>query len=172
MADSPWRRVCVIGCCAAGKSTIAARLGRALDLPVVHLDVYHWKPGWVREEPRRWRAVVEDLVAADAWVQDGNYAGTLDVRLPRADLVVFVDYPRRVCLFRAYRRLLRSRGRPWNVPGCPERVDAEMRRYLWRWPTEGRPRTLGLVREYASPGTVVTLSSPRAAERWLRSVES
>ena len=46
----PWRaggdvmrRVLVLGCPGAGKSTLARSLGEALSLPVVHLDKLWWK---------------------------------------------------------------------------------------------------------------------------------
>ena len=41
------RRVLVLGCPGAGKSTLARSLGEALSLPVVHLDKLWWKSGWV-----------------------------------------------------------------------------------------------------------------------------
>lgn len=168
MADGGWRRVCVIGCSGAGKSTLARRLGEALDLPVVHLDHHFWRPGWVPAEPENWRVRVAELAAGDSWILDGNYGSTLDLRLARADLVVFVDYPRRLCLARAFRRLVRSRGRPWNIPGCPERIDRQFFTYVWRWPRESRPRTWARVERYAAGAIVVRLPTPRATNRWLR----
>jgi adenylate kinase family enzyme len=73
-------RVLVIGGPGAGKSTLAARLGAALGLPVVHLDAHFWRPGW-QESPRpEWAARVAELAAAERWVMDGHYAGTLAVR--------------------------------------------------------------------------------------------
>lgn len=165
-----WRRICVIGCCGAGKSTLARRLGALLDMPVVHLDHHYWQPGWVPLDLATFRARVAALAAADRWILDGNYASTMDLRLPRSDLVVLVDFPRRVCLVRVLRRLARSRGRPWNVPWCPERIDRGFVRYLWRWPVEGRPRTLSIVDRYVSPEALVRLGNPRAARRWLDAV--
>lgn len=160
----------MIGCCGAGKSTLARRLGAVLDIPVVHLDHHYWQPGWVPLHREKFRVRVAALAAADRWILDGNYASTMDLRLPRADLVVLVDFPRRVCLLRAVRRLVRSRGRPWNVPGCPERVDRDFIRYLWRWPVEGRPRTLSIVERYVSSEALVRLENPRTARRWLDAV--
>ncbi len=40
------KRIAIIGCGGAGKSTLARELGKILDLPVVHLDRVYWKPGW------------------------------------------------------------------------------------------------------------------------------
>lgn len=116
------RRVCVIGCCGAGKTVLADRLGARLGLPVMHLDGHYWLPGWRRPDADVWRQRVEALATSESWVLDGNYAGTLDVRLPRADLVVVVDYPRRICMARVLRRWARLHGKPYAAPGCPERT--------------------------------------------------
>ena len=131
----------VVGCCGAGKSTVTAALGRAWGLPVVHLDRLFWKPGWVRTPNAEWDAVVDRLTAADTWIHDGNYNRTLPRRLPRADLVVFVDTPRRHCLYRALKRRLAG-NRIHDIPGCPEQIDWQFLRYIWRFPRDHRVQLL------------------------------
>ena len=42
------RRVLVIGMAGSGKSTFSRALSAKTGLPVIHLDLYQWKPGWVR----------------------------------------------------------------------------------------------------------------------------
>ena len=54
------RRVLVIGCGGAGKSTFARELGARTGLPVVHLDRLYWKPGWVPTPPGEWELVVRE----------------------------------------------------------------------------------------------------------------
>ena len=56
------------------------------------------------------------MLAGDAWIADGNYHETLDLRLERADTVVFLDMPWWVCARRAIRRGFRM---PDELPeGC------------------------------------------------------
>src|ERR1051325_11561095 len=117
------RRVLVIGSGGAGKSTFAARLGERTGLPVVHLDAHYWRAGW-RETPREeWDARVDELLAADEWIIDGNYGGTLARRLAACDTVIFLDLPRTLCLWRVVKRraLFRGRSRPDMAEGWPER---------------------------------------------------
>lgn len=40
------KRVMVIGCSGAGKSTFALELGRITGIKVTHLDRLNWKAGW------------------------------------------------------------------------------------------------------------------------------
>ncbi len=37
------KRVMVIGCCGAGKSTFSKKLGEHTNLEVIHLDQHYWK---------------------------------------------------------------------------------------------------------------------------------
>jgi adenylate kinase family enzyme len=85
-------RVLVVGNAGAGKSTFARRLGGTLGLPVIHLDSYFWQPGWQIPETSAWRAQLIALASSPAWVMDGNYFNTFDIRLPRADSLVWLDY--------------------------------------------------------------------------------
>ena len=68
---------------------LAARTG----LPVIHLDLSFWKPGWVAPSETEWREKQRDVLAGDTWIADGNYHETLDLRLERADTVVVLDMP-------------------------------------------------------------------------------
>jgi adenylate kinase family enzyme len=82
------KRILILGPSGAGKSTLARRIGTRLALPVVHLDTFHWNPGWIESEAARFRERLAEAVAGDAWVMDGNYTSHLDLRLPRTEAVI------------------------------------------------------------------------------------
>lgn len=130
------RRILVIGSGGAGKSTFSAKLGVKLGLPVVHLDACYWSAGWVERDKEEWREVVGRLVAEAAWIMDGNYGGTLDMRLAACDTVIFLDMPRFLCLWRILRRRLRFHGktRPDMAEGCEEHLAWEFIRWVWNYP--------------------------------------
>jgi adenylate kinase family enzyme len=160
------RRVAVLGCSGAGKSTVAAALARRTGLPLVHLDEHFWQPGWVMPDEESWRAVQRRLVAAPTWVLDGNYSSTYDERLPLADTVVVVDASRRRCLLRVLRRTWRLRGTE-VAPGCPHRVDLGHLRYIWRYPRRNQPRRDAAVAALGPEVRVVRLHNRREVERFL-----
>ena len=119
------KRILILGCGGAGKSTLARRLGAATGLPVVHLDGLYWQPGWVAMERAAWRRTVENEIAKDAWIIDGNFGSSLELRLSRAQAAVYLDYSRAVCLAGVLRRVWTTHGRvrPDMGAGCPERFD-------------------------------------------------
>lgn len=105
------RRVLVIGASGAGKSTFAAQLGQRTGLPVIHLDREYWQPGWTEPSREAWKATVARLIAGECWILDGNFGGSMDLRLQACDTVVFLDMPRLTCIRRVLLRRLRHRRR-------------------------------------------------------------
>lgn len=167
------RRVLVVGCSGAGKSTFSRALGARLSLPVVHLDVHYWRPDWVETPTAEWAPVVERLLAADAWVMDGNFGSTLSTRLARADTAFHLDLPRRACLRGVLGRVFREHGRTRvdMAPGCTERLDVAFLRWVWNFRRKDRPRVLERLDAFAERGgRVVTLRSRRDCARYLDSL--
>lgn len=164
------RRIMVVGCSGAGKSTFSRRLGAALGLPVTHLDRLFWRPGWTLAPEDEFHAAQQEIVESDAWVIDGNYGASMHLRLPRADTVVFLDFPRRVCLRRVLVRSLREHGQANQAPGCPERFDREFYSYVWRWPKDHRERTVRRLADQGTHARRIVLTRPREAEEFLRRI--
>ncbi len=154
-------RIALIGSPGSGKSTLARELGARLNLPVHHLDALYHRPGWVRTPRAEWVALQEELVGQERWIIDGNYRSTLPIRVNAADIVIFLDLPRLICLWRALRRSFqyRNRSRPDMAEGCPERVDREFLRFIWRYAEEERPGVLGLLEQVRGTKRVIHLRS-------------
>ena len=168
------QRVLIIGNAGGGKTTLAVKLGAALGLPVVHLDALFWKPGWESTPREEWRAQLTELVTRDAWVMDGNYDSSLDIRLPAADTVVLIDLPRRVCIWRVVTRWLThiGRTRPDMGPGCPEGVDWEFLRWIWDFPRDALPGILRRLDALTETTRVYRLRSRREIDRFLAAVRA
>jgi adenylate kinase family enzyme len=164
-------RVLVLGCAGAGKTVFAQRLAQATGLPLVTLDQEYWQPGWTEPVKQLWVAKVETLIAAPRWIMDGNYLGTLPMRLARADTVIFLDLRRFVCLWRAVARILRNFGRTRAdmAPGCPERFDWAFLNYIWNFQSAHRPRVAEALRGFG--GTLAVCRNSRDAESYLSDLE-
>lgn len=137
------QRILILGPSGAGKSPLARRIGERLGLPVVHLDRINWNPGWVQTEVGRFRERVAEAVKGDSWVMDGNYTTHLDLRLPRAEAIIWLDLPRHVYFSRAVWRLIQNYGRSRDDigPGCPERFELSFfTDWVWTYPTRSRAR--------------------------------
>lgn len=136
------QRIAILGCSGSGKSTLARKLGAALDLPVVHMDQHYFSPGWVEPDHDDWRTTVATLCAEDQWVMDGNYSKTHDIRLPRADLIIFLDFPTWLCAWRVLKRYWTYKGqtRPDLAPGCSEKLDFQFLNYVLTFRRKRAPK--------------------------------
>ena len=168
------KRVMIIGQPGSGKSTSARQLGAALDLPVVHIDSIFWQAGWVERDDAERVAMARAAAEGEAWVIEGGMSSTWDIRIARADVVIFLDPPFLLRCWRVFKRTVRHYGqtRPDLPEGCPERFDPEFWSYIWRTRNSNRARYADAVDQARAIGkTVAVLHSRRAWEQFLARVK-
>lgn len=168
------RRIAVIGCSGAGKSTFASKVAVALNLPVIEADPFFWEAGWKPAEPQIAAQRISDAVAGDEWVIDGIFGGTGDPVWSRADTVLWLDYPFSLILYRVCRRNLgllisqkpfwsgnrMTAGYAWSgIHHAVRSYARKRRRYRAELPNLTR-------------ATVVRFARPADAERWLSSLRA
>lgn len=165
------KRVLIIGSGGAGKSTLAKALAERTGLPLIHLDRHYWRPGWTEPPREEWHEHLRALLDGERWIMDGNYGGTLRLRIPYADTIVFLVFPRRLCIWRVLKRYLmhRNRSRDDMADGCPERLAWAFLVFLWRYPVDGVPRVLELLEAHPDKELHV-LRSDREVRRFLMGV--
>ena len=161
--EPPMRRVLVIGSPGAGKTTLAARLAARFSLPLHYLDLHHWMPGWQYRDAAEARERMRALAATPAWVMDGNFAETFDLRMPPADSLIWLDYPRATCIRRILTRTIKDYGKqPPDLPeGCPETFDSRVLRFAWRFPAESRPQIFAAIERFGAHLHVFRLCNDR-----------
>lgn len=164
----------VLGHSGAGKSTLAVDLGQSLGLPVIHLDKLSWRPGWQELDRTEFVQQMRDALGGDRWIIDGNYTGTLNMRLPRAQAVVWLDYSLPLCLWGVGRRIARWRGRvrPDMGEGCPERLDWEFIHWVITQHRRCRRRVAEALAGEATRISVFRFTRPRQTRSFLQAVRS
>ena len=165
-------RIAVIGCSGSGKSTLARQLGESLGVPVVHLDCLFWKPGWVESPREEFAQRVRDVVSHDRWVLDGTYRFTWHIVMPRVDTIVFLDFPRTICLWRVIARYLAHRGRTRQdvTDGCPEKIDLEFVEFIWTFPVDYRPRIIERLNQSRPDQRLIVLRDAADVARFRREI--
>ena len=168
------KKVLVIGPGGSGKSTFATRLGQLLDIEVKHLDSFYWRAGWTKPSDEEWLKTVNELTGGDSWILDGNYGGTLALRVERCDTIIFLDMPRLLCLWRITKRrlLYRNRSRPDMAKGCVEKLDLEFISWVWNYSNRSRPRVIKLLNQNSETKRIVWLRSNSEVEQFLKSCKS
>jgi adenylate kinase family enzyme len=91
------RRIVILGRAGSGKTTLARQLGERMGAPVICLDAI-WAALNPKDDIPTFRALMQTLHTGETWISDGNFAAvTFDIRLPRADLIVWPDPPKLAC---------------------------------------------------------------------------
>lgn len=164
------QKIAIIGSGGAGKSTLARQLGEILSLPVYHLDALYWKPNWTPTPLEEWEAMQTELLQRDAWIMDGNFGGTMRLRLQAADTIIFMDYPNWLCLWRVLKRRWKYQGRtrPDMGEGCPEKIDAEFLSWVWNYRRTRRPGIVQRLAAYKTSKTILIFTSPAQTNRFLQ----
>ena len=167
------KKIMLIGSGGAGKSTLAKELGKILQIEVIHLDAIHWYPNWQLVPREKQIQIQEELVQNEEWIIDGNWSGTLDIRLKAADTIIFLDYSRYLCIYRAVKRriLYRNKSRPDMVEGNKERLDANFLKYIWMYPKEKKPKVMEKLGEISDIKQVIILKSPEETRNFLSAIK-
>lgn len=168
-------RIVIVGAGGSGKTTVGRDAAHRLGVPFTDLDTLFWKPGWQRSDPAEFRSAVRTKVVMPSWVIVGNYRTKIgDLTWPAADLLVWLDLPRRITFPRVLRRTFLDafvHRELW--PGCRQSwrtpFQTGLISYTWRQPAMLRATYPGLINDAG----IVALRLTRRAEiaRWLDSLE-
>ncbi len=168
------KRALVLGCCGAGKSTFATALSSISELELIHLDQYYWKPNWEEPNPVDWENIVQKLAGKPQWIIDGNYGGTIDIRIRQADTIIYLDYPTWLCLWRVTVRTLKYWGkeRPDMPEGCKERFDWEYFHFVATFNLRNRKRLLKKLDSFKQEKRIFIFKHDRQAYDFLENLKN
>lgn len=161
------KKVVVIGCLGSGKSTFSRALHEKTRLPLFHLDMMYWNEDRTIVEKTVFRQRLSEAMAREAWILDGNYGSTMELRLQACDTVFFLDYPVEVCLegVKSRRGKVRT-DMPWIE--AEDEEDGEFLEFIRSYNTESRPVVLELLKKY-SDKKVHIFKNRSEAEAYLKS---
>ena len=159
-----YKRIAIVGSGGSGKSTLSRRLAAITGLPLIHLDIEFWLPGWEQTPKEEWLTKSQTLIQGESWIFDGNYGSTLEMRFAAADLVIFLDINRLVCLYRVNRR--RSKERPDIPDFLEEKFDWAFMKWIWNFPKNDKHTILQLHKKYPDKPFVV-IKNKRELKRTL-----
>jgi len=173
-------RVLILGRTGSGKTTLARELAAALDVPHVELDSLYFGPDFSTAPLDLLRERTSEAIAQERWVTDGNKSAVRDLVWPRADTVIWLDYPVYVSLWRLAKRARRrtsalsaQAAETGSRTGVPRQMLAAAKGVLTALRSH-RGQRREYPRMFAQPANrhlaVARLRSPRATRQWLARV--
>jgi len=168
------KRILIIGCGGAGKSTFAKELNKKTGINIIHLDCHFWLPGWEMRERDEWDKMIDEFLDREEWIMDGNYIRTMDKRIERADTVIYFDFPRWRCLYNAFMRMMKGKlfgnKRTDITEGCDERFDFEFYKWIWNFNRDHRAETLKKLEQAKNSKHVHVIKNYREKKKLLREI--
>lgn len=142
------KKIIVIGCPGSGKSTFSRALQEITGIPLIHLDMLYWNSDRTTVEKTVFLERLTNVLNDPAWILDGNYASTMELRLQFCDTVVFLDYPTELCLNGIRERRGKPRADlPWVEPVTEE--DAGFVAFIKEYQTRNRPLVMELLNKHS-----------------------
>lgn len=128
-------KISIIGYSGSGKSTLASKLGVFYDVPVLYLDKVQFLPNWVDRDDEEAKKIIKDFLNnnQDGWVIDGNYIKrNLEERLSQSDKIIFLNFNRFICFYRALKRriIYKGKSRESMTMGCDEKFDYSFMKWI------------------------------------------
>ena len=157
------KKVIIIGCPGAGKSTFARKLRDKTGLPLYYLDQIWHRPDKTNISKEAFDAQLSAILATDGWIIDGNYGRTLEMRLQACDTVFLLDFPVDVCLEGIRARLGQKHE---DLPWTETTPDAGFMKWVKSFPKEQLPKTYSLLAQYGKDRNVIIFHSREEADSY------
>ena len=163
------KKILVLGCCGAGKSTFSKKLQSILKLELFHLDKYYHKPNWKEPKKDEWENIVHNLLQKPSWIMDGNFSTTMDGRIKSSDTVIYLDYPTLKCFWRVIIRIFKYHGtvRSDTANGCKEQFDLEFLHFVLTFNSKNRKEILKRLDSAKENKKVYIFKSDKEADLFL-----
>jgi hypothetical protein len=175
-------RIVIVGRTGSGKTTLARELAEDIDAPHVELDALYFGPNFSTVPASVLRERTSAAIAGERWVTDGNKSAVRDLVWPRADTIIWLDYPLIVSIWRLGKRAAgrastlgtqaaetgERKGLPRQFFSAAKGVLSALRSHM------GQRRRYPAMFAAAENQhlAVARLRSPRATRRWLARVVS
>jgi adenylate kinase family enzyme len=146
------KKIIVIGCPGAGKTTFSLKLADKIKLPLFHLDAIWHKPDRTHITREEFDARLSDLLALDEWIIDGNYSRTVETRIMACDTVILFDLPVEECMDGAISRLGKTRP---DMPWVDLELDDNLKREIEEFNDKNLPTIYELLEKYNDKKIIV-----------------
>lgn len=168
-------KIAIIGNCGSGKSPLGLALHTLLEVPLYHLDQYFWNPGWQEPDRAEFEKIHNTLCDQSAWIIEGMAIRFFEYRIQRADVVIFIDVPTYVCLYRVGKRAYTHCGKVYfsSAKYCPERYpDLTFLKFIGNFNRRKKPAIMELLNKYCDQKRIFIVKNKVEINELIKKFES
>lgn len=159
-------KISILGGPGTGKSTLADNLGKNLKLPIYHLDGIHHLANWEKRDEKERDKIIFEIIEKPKWVIDGTYKSTIETRIKKTEMIIFLDYSTIAKLKGIMLRYIKNRGKEKpEIPGCKEKMEAEFVKYTLQWNKKTRKIVMKVLEENKNK-KIIIFKSRKKLNKW------
>ncbi len=160
------KKIIVIGCPGSGKSYFSKKLKDILNYPIYHLDLIWNKPDKTTISREEFDDILNKIFLEDAWIMDGNYQRTLEMRVKACDTVILLDYDLEVSLEGAISRIGKKRD---DMPWQEDELNEEFKNKILSFREEKLPEIYKILDEYKDEKEIIIFKNREESNNFLES---
>ncbi len=131
--------------------------------------------GWIEPDRTEFEKIHNNLCDQDEWIIEGMSIRFFEYRIKKADMVIFLDVPTYLCLYRVFKRALTHFGteRFSSAKGCPERwPDLKFLKFIWGFRNKQRVQILDALHRYEDQKKIFIVKSKAKLSALIKKFES
>ena len=128
------KKIIIIGTQGAGKTTVADRMGKELNLPVFYMDRVFFTSDWKKKPKGESMKELLKICDGEKWIIDSMGQNTARDFYSKADLAIFLEISRFLCYFNIVKRRIKCLYKPrHDTPdGSNDRIYFSLLKKVWK----------------------------------------
>lgn len=160
-----YKKVIVIGCPGAGKSTFSKKLHAVTNIDLYHLDALYWNDDCTHITREELIKKQKEIFTHHSFIIDGNFKSTMEMRIKEAEVVFLFDLPTDICIQGAKNRRGHKPEMPCQLPSNDDLIE-----FIKSFNIDVMPRIQYMLNEYKPK--VVTFHSHKEADDYIDDIRT
>lgn len=139
------KKIIVIGSPGAGKSCFSRELSSLTSIGLFHIDNLYWHEDRTHITHEELVCRLNEIMSEEAWIIDGNYISTMELRIKEADTIFYLDYPTEICVEGIRSRVGKKRD---DIPWTENELDSDFLNFVKAFAAETKPQIENLLDKY------------------------
>lgn len=163
------KRIVILGCYGAGKSTFAKKLSMIVNIPLYHIDLFRYDSDGNMVPKEELSKKVDNIINEDTWIIDGNFEKELEKRLVKCDTIFLLDIPIKDCIEGIKSRIGKKRS---DIPFIEKEFTDKLRNRVIEFPAKKMPLIRNLMSKYENDKSIVIFNSRKGIDDYLKNIKA